>query len=112
MIPTTTKEFTMNAKPTLVLSTDDRLRLCSYASNLRLSNAICWNPEKFKSPRIQPDESHEDHYNRVLEYRNALTEKFDAIQAHIRAKYAYLHHKFPVQRASECAASGHPDKGE
>ena len=92
----------MNAKQsTLVLSTDDRLRLCSLAANLKLSNAVCWNPERFKSPRIQPDETHEAHYLRVLEYRNALTEKFDAIQRHIRARYAYLHHKFPVQKGGE-----------
>lgn len=71
-----------------LLSTDDKLKLAMYASNLRLSAAICYNPEKFYL-RMNPGEAPMDHIKRLSEYREALVEKFNAIQAKIKAHHTY-----------------------
>lgn len=73
------------------LSTDDRLRLCQYASNLRLSPAVCYDPTKFYL-KILPNESAAEHNARLTEYREALVSKFTALQQKIRARYTYRHH--------------------
>lgn len=78
--------------PSNTLSVDDRLKLAMYASNLKLSAAICYNPEKFYTP-MRNDETPAEHNTRLLEYREALVAKFNAIQTKIKAKHTYRYHK-------------------
>lgn len=75
-----------------MLSTDDKLKLAMYASNLRLSAAVCYDPTKFYL-RIGPSETAAQHNERLIEYREALVAKFNAIQAKIKAKHTYRYHK-------------------